>query len=52
MSSLGVILLVILLVLAFGGLPRWKYHRYGYGPSGMLGTLLLIVLVLALMGRL
>ena len=52
MSSLGVILLIVLLVLAFGGLPRWGYHRYGYGPSGLLGTILLIVLILALMGRL
>lgn len=51
MSSLGVILLIVLLILAFGGLPRWGYHRYGYGPSGVLGTILLIVLVLALMHR-
>jgi len=52
MSSLGVVLLVVLLALAFGGLPRWGYHRYGYMPSGTLGTVLLIVLVLALMGQL
>ncbi len=52
MSTLGVILLVVLLILAFGGLPRWGYHRYGYGPSGLMGTILVIVLVLALMGRL
>jgi hypothetical protein len=51
MSSLGIILLAVLLILAFGGLPRWKYHQYGYGPSGLLGTILVIVLILALMGR-
>lgn len=52
MSGLGLILLIVLLVLAFGGLPRWGYHHYGYGPSGLLGTILLIVLILVLMGRL
>lgn len=52
MSNLGVVLLIVLLVLAFGGLPGWGYHRYGYGPSGLLGTILLIVLILILMGRL
>lgn len=52
MSTLGIILLVVLLILAFGGLPRWGYHRYGYGPSGLMGTILVIVLILALMGRL
>ncbi|HPS02248.1 MAG TPA: DUF3309 family protein [Candidatus Sumerlaeota bacterium] len=52
MSTLGIILLVVLVILAFGGLPRWGYHRYGYGPSGLMGTILVIVLILALMGRL
>lgn len=52
MSGLGVILLIVLLVLAFGGLPKWGYHRYGYGPSGLLGTVLVIVVILVLMGRL
>ena len=52
MSSLGIILLVVLLVFAFGGLPRWKYHNYGYGPSGLLGVVVVIVLILALTGRL
>ena len=52
MSTLGVILLIVLLILALGGLPRWGYHKYGYAPSGVLGTILLVVLVLALMGRL
>ena len=52
MSSLGVIMLIVLLVLALGGLPRWGYHRYSYGPSGFLGVVVLVVLVLALSGRL
>lgn len=51
MSTLGIVLLVVLLLLATAGLPRWGYHRYGYGPSGLLGTILVIVLILALFGR-
>ena len=49
---MGLILLIILLVLVFGGLPNWGYHRYGYGPSGMGGVLLVIVLIFFLTGRL
>jgi hypothetical protein len=52
MSSLGLILIVVLLLMAFGGLPNWGYHKYGYGPSGLLGTILVIILILALLGRL
>jgi hypothetical protein len=52
MSNLAIVVLIVLLVLAFGGLPKWGYHHYGYGPSGLLGTLLVIILILALMGRL
>jgi uncharacterized protein DUF3309 len=46
-------LLVILLVLALvGAVPRWGYSReWGYWPSGGLGLVLLVVLVLVLMGR-
>jgi hypothetical protein len=49
--NLGMLLIIVLLVLAFGGLPRWGYHRYGYGPSGLLGTVLVVVLLLVLLGR-
>jgi hypothetical protein len=49
---MGLILLIILLALVFGGLPNWGYHSYGYGPSGVGGLLLVIVLVLFLTGRL
>ena len=46
------ILLVILLLLLLGALPTWPYSRaWGYYPSGGLGLVLLIVLILALMGR-
>jgi Protein of unknown function (DUF3309) len=48
---MGLILLIVLIVLLFGGLPRWGYHSYGYGPSGIVGVILVIVLILFLLGR-
>jgi hypothetical protein len=48
---MGLVLLILLLLVLFGGLPRWGYHSYGYGPSGIVGVILVIVLVLFLMGR-
>jgi Protein of unknown function (DUF3309) len=48
---MGLILLIALVVLLLGGLPRWGYSRnWGYGPSGGLGLLLVIVLILLLLG--
>jgi hypothetical protein len=49
---MGIVLLVILLMLVVGGLPTWGYHEYGYGPSGLGGVLLLVLIVLLLTGRL
>lgn len=48
---MGLILLIVLLLLVFGGLPNWGYHHYGYGPSGIGGLVLVIVLILFLTGR-
>jgi hypothetical protein len=46
------ILLVILLLIALGALPTWPYSRsWGYYPSGGLGLVVVILLVLLLMGR-
>jgi uncharacterized protein DUF3309 len=46
------ILLIVILFLLIGALPAWPYSTgWGYGPSGALGTVLLILLVLALLGR-
>lgn len=46
------ILLIVLVVLLVGGLPTWPYSSgWGYYPAGGVGTLLLIVLILALMGK-
>jgi Protein of unknown function (DUF3309) len=48
-----IILLVILLLLSVGSLPAWPYSRgWGYYPSGGLGLILVILIVLLLAGRL
>ncbi len=47
------ILLVILIIILIGALPAWPYSRgWGYAPTGLLGTVLIILLILMLMGRL
>jgi hypothetical protein len=49
---MNLILLVILIVLLVGALPAWPYSAgWGYYPSGAIGTILIILLVLALLGR-
>lgn len=49
---LGTILVVILLLALLGALPRWPHSRnWGYYPSGGLGLVLLIVVVLLLLGQ-
>ena len=47
------ILIVILVLALLGAVPSWGHSRnWGYGPSGIVGVLLLVVVVLALTGRL
>jgi hypothetical protein len=49
---LGTILIVILILALLGVLPRWSHSRnWGYAPSGGLGLILLIVIVLLVLGR-
>jgi hypothetical protein len=49
---LGTILIVILLLALFGALPRWGHSRdWGYAPTGGVGLILVIVVVLLLLGR-
>lgn len=48
--SLGLILVIILILLLLGAIPRWPHSRdWGYGPSGGVGLLLIIVLILLLL---
>ena len=50
---LGTILVILLILLLIGALPRWGHSaNWGYGPSGILGLILIIVVVLLLLGRL
>jgi Protein of unknown function (DUF3309) len=49
---MNLILLVVLLLLLVGALPTWPYSAgWGYYPSGALGTILIILLILVLLGR-
>jgi hypothetical protein len=49
---MGTVVLVLLVLLLIGALPTWPYSSgWGYYPSGGLGLVLLIVLILALTGR-
>jgi len=49
---LELILLVVLVALLIGALPSWGYSgSWGYGPSGLLGVVLVVFLVLLLAGR-
>lgn len=51
--SLGALLLIILVLMLIGVLPSWPHSRsWGYFPSGILGFVLIIVIILFLMGRL
>ena len=50
--TLSTILLIILILLLIGAVPAWPYSRgWGYGPSGILGLIFIVLLVLFLMGR-
>jgi len=49
---MNLVLLILLILLVVGALPTWGYHNFGYGPSGVGGLLLIILLVLLLTGRL
>ncbi len=50
--SLGTILLIVLVLLLLGALPAWPYSTgWGYYPSGGLGLLLVVLLVLVVTGR-
>ena len=50
--SIGLILLIVVILVLVGVLPTWPHARsWGYAPSGIVGTILLILLILFLLGR-
>jgi hypothetical protein len=49
---MGTILIILLILLMLGAVPTWPYNRtWGYYPSGLLGLVLLIVIILVLLER-
>ncbi|RRS06293.1 DUF3309 domain-containing protein [Aquabacterium soli] len=50
--TLGTILLIVLLLMLIGALPAWPHSRnWGYGPTGGLGLVVVVLLVLVLLGH-
>jgi hypothetical protein len=50
--TLGTLILILLVLMLVGAIPTWPHSReWGYAPSGVLGTVLIVVVVLFLMGR-
>lgn len=50
--GLGTILIIILVLILLGAVPAWPHSRsWGYGPGGFIGLILLVVVILALLGR-
>lgn len=50
--TIGTILLIVLILVLIGAIPAWGHSKnWGYGPSGILGLILVVVIVLMLMGR-
>jgi hypothetical protein len=50
--GIGTILLIVLILILVGALPSWPHSRsWGYGPSGIVGVVVLVLIVLLLMGR-
>ncbi len=50
--TLSTLLLIVLILALVGALPSWPHSRsWGYGPSGLLGLVLVVLLVMALLDR-
>ena len=49
---LATVLIVLLILLLIGAMPRWNYNRnWGYAPTGVIGFVLIIIVVLLLLGK-
>ncbi len=52
MSILGIILVIVLVMFLLGSLPVYPHSKkWGYAPSGVVGTLLIILIILLILGR-
>ncbi len=50
--SIGGLLMIVLILVLVGALPTWPHSRnWGYYPSGLLGVIVLVMLILVFMGR-
>jgi hypothetical protein len=49
---MSTLLLIIVILIVLGGLPQVSGHNFGYGPSGIGGIVLLVLLIMLLTGRL
>jgi hypothetical protein len=50
--SLGTLLLIVIVLMFIGAIPSWPHSRsWGYGPSGGLGIVVLVLIILLVMGR-
>jgi hypothetical protein len=51
--TLGTILLIVVILLMIGAIPAWPHSSgWGYGPSGLLGVIVLVVIAMLLLGLL
>jgi hypothetical protein len=51
--GLGTLLLIVIFLMLIGVLPTWPHSRsWGYGPTGVVGLIVLVLVVLMLLGRL
>ena len=51
--SLGTLLLIVLILMLIGIIPSWPHSRgWGYGPSGLLSVVVVVILIMLLTGRL
>ena len=50
--SIGMIILIILILILVGAIPRWPHSRsWGYAPSGTVGLIVVILIILLLLGK-